>query len=393
MDKSIASFSVDASGVPVSLHPFKKEKSIIVRSPGRINLIGEHTDYNGGFVLPAAINKAVYMVITPGNDNCIKLHSVDLKEDYSTDVTMLQKSAGSSWPNYILGVVDQFQKAGAVLKGFEIAFTADVPIGAGLSSSAAVECATAMALKETFGLDFDKLTMVKLSQKAENEYVGVKCGIMDQFASMFGKKNNVIKLDCRSLDYQYEPFNMNGFKVVLLDTGVKHSLGSSEYNVRRQQCEKGVALVKQHVPAVNSLRDVTMPMLEKYVMSEDILVYLRCRFVVEEIQRLLDACADLEMNNMEAFGKKMFDTHFGLSKMYEVSCKELDYLVDRVKNNPHVLGARMMGGGFGGCTINLVEEEAVTQLIDEITTSYRNAMKLDLKAYVVSIEDGTAVMQ
>lgn len=393
MQNSIATFSPDTHALPFSLREFITEKSVIVRSPGRINLIGEHTDYNGGFVLPAAINKAVYMVINERDDNNIHLTAVDLHENYITDVTSIKESAESSWPNYVLGVVDQFLKAGAALKGFDIAFTADIPIGAGLSSSAAVECATAMALNETFSVGFDKLTMVKLSQRAENEYVGVQCGIMDQFASMFGKKNHVIKLDCRSLEYDYEPFSMSGFKVVLFDTGVKHSLGSSEYNVRRQQCEKGVALIQQYLPEVKSLRDATLAMLDEYVLTEDVHVYIRCRYVVEEIQRLLAACVDLEANDMDSFGKKMYETHFGLSKLYEVSCDELDYLVEHVQHNPHVLGARMMGGGFGGCTINLVEKEAVNQLIEETSTAYRNAMKLELKAYVVSIEDGTSVLK
>ncbi len=378
--------------VPPGLKQFVKENSIVTRSPGRINLIGEHTDYNNGFVLPAAIDKAAYLVITPRNDNEIHLHSVDMNEDYTTTASELKKSANSSWPNYILGVIQQFVLAGISISGFDAALTGDIPIGAGLSSSAAVECAVALAMNELFATGFDKFTLVKLSQKAENEFVGVQCGIMDQFASMFGKYNHVIRLDCRSLAYEYVPFNMEGIKILLLDTNVKHSLGTSEYNVRRKQCETGVAWIQRHLPEVQSLRDVTPDMLDKYVLHDDILIYQRCKYVVEENNRLLAACKDLEEGNMTAFGKKMFETHYGLSKLYEVSCPELDFLVTHVQSNPSVLGARMMGGGFGGCTINLVKEEAIDELVADATLAYKKGMNMDLKAHIAKIETGSNIL-
>jgi galactokinase len=261
---------------PFTLKKYIRESSIVSRSPGRINLIGEHTDYNNGFVLPAAIDKAAYFVITPRFDNEIHLHAVDLDETYITSIDDLKKSTHSSWPLYILGVIEQFLLAGIPLTGFDAALTADIPIGAGLSSSAAVECAVALALNELFAAGFDKFSLVKISQKAENEYVGVQCGIMDQFASMFGKYNHVIRLDCRSLSYEYVPFDTEGIKILLLDTNVEHSLGSSEYNVRRRQCETGVAWIQRHVPEVKSLRDATMDMLDRYVLHDDILIYQRC---------------------------------------------------------------------------------------------------------------------
>ncbi len=363
---------------------------LLVRSPGRINIIGEHTDYNDGFVLPAAIDKAIYVAVGERTDNEIHLYSVDFKETYTVAVTALQPT--KTWATYILGVVDQLIKRGHKIAGFNLVIDGDVPLGAGLSSSAAVECATVFALNELFALGIEKMEMVKIAQQAEHEFAGVMCGIMDQFASMFGKKDHVIKLDCRSLEYEYMPIKLDGFKLVLFNSNVKHSLASTEYNTRRQQCEQGVAWVKEHHPQVNSLRDVNIQMLQEHVLPKDELVFTRCKFVVEEIQRLLAACEDLQKGDIVALGKKMFATHEGLSKEYEVSCKELDYLVNAVKDNPAVLGARVMGGGFGGCTINIIREDAVDEIAENTAVLYKSAMGLDLSTYVVQTDDGTAIV-
>lgn len=378
--------------IPDNLRAYIQPETVITRSPGRINLIGEHTDYNNGFVLPAAIDKAAYVAMTPRADQEIHLYSVDMEERYHCTTDNINASADMSWPNYILGVVQQFLLAGIAVGGFDAALTGDIPIGAGLSSSAAVECAVAFALNKLYVANLDKLSIVKLAQRAENQFVGVQCGIMDQFASVFGKYNHVIKLDCRSLAYEYEPFNMDGIKVLLLDTNVKHSLGSTEYNVRRIQCETGVALVQQRYGNVASLRDVGLAMLDECVKPADELVYRRCRYVIEENNRLLNACRDLEAGNLRAFGKRMYQSHEGLSTMYEVSCPELDFLVDYVRDKPAVLGARMMGGGFGGCTINLVEEGAVDALIAGAAAAYTTAKGKTLKAYVARIESGTCLL-
>ena len=365
---------------------------LIVRSPGRVNIIGEHTDYNEGFVLPAAIDKAAYLAISLRDDNEIHLHAKDLNERFSININDLKPIGDISWPNYILGAVAQFKKRGVALKGFNASLTSDVPIGAGLSSSAAVECATVYALDHFLQTKLDRITMVKMAQKAEHEYAGVMCGIMDQFASMFGKKDYVLKLDCRSLEYEYVPLKLEGYKVLLLNTNVKHSLSSSEYNTRRQECEQGVAWIKGHHPQVNSLRDATMEMLNAHVASKDQTIYRRCKYVVEEKERLLKGCEELQQGNIKALGQRMFETHQGLSKDYEVSCKELDFLVEAVDNNPYVLGARMMGGGFGGCTINLVKEDAIDPLIESIAGRYEAENGLQLSAYIAQIEDGTEII-
>ena len=296
---------------------------------------------------------------------------------------------------------------GDITTGFNLVFGGDIPPGAGLSSSAALECATAYALNVLFEMDLEKMDLVKISQAAENEFVGMKCGIMDQFASMFGKKDHLIRLDCQSLEYEYIPFQLEGVTVVLFDTRVKHSLASSAYNKRREECEEGVRLVagglKSEVGArrseaerlgsgVKSLRDVTEEMLLEFVKPVNELVYRRCTFVVAENNRLLAGCTDLENNDIAAFGRKMFETHDGLSKLYGVSCKELDILVDIVKDDPKVLGARMMGGGFGGCTINLIKNEAVADLIGKVSEVYKKETGVDMLVYKVEVEDGTAIV-
>lgn len=370
---------------------FNTEPTLIVRSPGRVNIIGEHTDYNDGFVLPAAIDKAAYLAIGLREDDEIHLFAHDLNEKFSTTINEIKPIGDVSWPNYIVGAVAQIQKLGTELRGFNAVLISDVPIGAGLSSSAAVESAVIFALNELLHLDLEKSVMIKMAQMTEHEFAGVRCGIMDMFASMMGKKDHVIKLDCRSFDYEYVPFDLQGIKVLLFNTNVKHSLASSEYNTRRMECEQAVKWVKEYEPEINSLREVTEGMLDKYVLPKSELIDRRSRFVVQEIARLQEGCEDLQQGNIEALGKKMFETHEGLSKMYSVSCRELDFLVDAVKNNDAVLGARMMGGGFGGCTINLVYEDKIDGLVESIKPLYEAAIGLPLTYYVASIEDGTSI--
>jgi galactokinase len=367
------------------------EDPLVVCAPGRINLIGEHTDYNCGYVLPAAIDKAVYVAISKRSDNKIYLHAEEYNENYIADIENLRQNK-FHWSSYLLGVTDQLLKKNFSITGFNIVVDGDVPVGAGMAASAAIECATVFALNALFELNISKLDMVKIAQKAEQEFVGLQCGIMDMFTSMYGKKDHVICLDCRSFEYEYFPFKQDGIKIVLLDTSIKHSLASSEYNTRKKQCEEGVAMIQQHLPHVQSLRDATIEMLDKYV-AQNKLIYNRCRYVIEEINRLLAACIDLQQNDIHAFGKKMFATHKGLSKMYEVSCNELDIMVDLVKHNKAVIGARMMGGGFGGCTINIVKEDAVEELIYDTREQYREKTGMNLNAYIASIEGGANIIR
>jgi galactokinase len=364
---------------------------LIVRSPGRVNIIGEHTDYNEGFVLPAAIDKAMYVAIGRREDDKIVIYATQYAELFETSLAEITR-IDQHWSVYVLGIVDQLKKGGSALGGFNLLIDGDIPIGAGLSSSAALECATVFALNSLFKRGLSRAEMAHIAMHAEHEFAGVKCGVMDMFTSLFGRHDHVINLDCRSLLYEYIPFNMDGLKILLLNTHIKHSHSSSEYNTRRQQCEQGVAWVKAHVPEVNALRDVTHEMLCSYVLPKDNTIYRRCKYVVEENNRLLTACVDLKKGNIAELGRKMYASHRGLSIDYEVSSPELDYLIDQVKGNRGVLGARMMGGGFGGCTLNIVKEEILEDLVDKVTSAYQKDMGQPLSYYIASIENGTELL-
>ncbi len=365
------------------------EEPRLFRSPGRINIIGEHTDYNDGFVLPAAINQAAYVAATPRNDQQIRLYSVSFNEHFSCTTDTLERRGGA-WTDYVLGVADQLLKKNYPIAGFNLLIDGDIVIGAGLSSSAAVECCVLYALDDLFQLGLEKMELATLSQMAEHEFAGVKCGIMDQFASVFGKTEHAVKLDCRSLAFEYIPLDLKEYTILLLNSNVKHSLADSEYNTRRLQCEQGVQWVAAEEPDIRSMRDVTLQQLNAYVQPKDELIYRRCKYVIEENERLLQACSDLSGGNMEGLGRQLFGSHRGLSEDYEVSCPELDWLVNFVKNKPAVMGARMMGGGFGGCTINLVRKNAAAALVEEAATLYKTTYGLDLEAYAVETADGTS---
>ena len=365
---------------------FGMEAAVEVMSPGRINVIGEHTDYNEGFVLPAAINKYGHVVASRRNDDLISLFAVEFNEKFETKIADIKPIAGK-WTNYILGVVDQLIKRNCPIGGFNLIVSGDVPVGAGLSSSAAIECAVCYALDQLFDLQLSRFDIARISQVAEHTYPGVQCGIMDQFASVFGKKDHALKLDCRSLEYENVPLVLEGYHIVLLNTNVKHSLASTAYNERRQQCAAGVKMVKAHNHDVLSLRDVTVSMLDEYVT--DPLIYKRCRFVVEENERVHQAVEQMKAGNIEGLGQLMFRSHEGLQKEYEVSCAELDWLVDAVRNNPIVAGARMMGGGFGGCTINIIKEGRIQELLDILSMNYEKAMGKKLTHYLAETADGT----
>ena len=365
-----------------------KEQPMLFRSPGRVNLIGEHTDYNMGFVLPAAIDKAIYFAIAPRSDRQCNVYAMDMNDEHEFSLDDL-RSSKKGWLNYLMGVVDQFVKAKYSIRGFNCVFGGDIPIGAGMSSSAALEAGLAFALNSMFDLQMDALSLVKLAQKAENEFVGVRCGIMDQYINIFGKQDNVLRIDCRSLEYKYYPFAFNNISLVLFDTCVSHSLASSEYNRRREECSEGVEIIKKSYPGVCHLRDVSVDMIQKCKDKMDPTIYRRCKYVVEENDRVLKACGELEKGNLRAFGRLMKETHLGLSHDYEVSCKELDFLVEQVQDNPHVYGSRMMGGGFGGCTFNLIENTHVEQISASVAEKYKQRFNIDLKTYITAIGSGT----
>ena len=368
-------------------------------SPGRINFIGEHIDYNDGFVMPAAIDKGVYYAIALNNTDEINFHSVDFDEKLTVNIRDIKKMTG--WKNYVLSVVNEFLIKGLELPfstrgeglglrgGFDCVFGGDIANGAGISSSAAVEGGLAFGINELFKFGFNRKELALLCQRAEHNFPGVMCGIMDQYANMFGKKDHVILLDCRSIEHQYFPLKLEGYEIVLINTKVHHSLASSEYNVRRKQCEEGLEILKKE-KGINSFRDIKIP--EELLPFKDKMadkVYDRCKYVVEEIIRTQQAAKLLQQNNLIEFGKLMFETHDGLSKLYEVSCKELDFLVEKARENKDVIGARMMGGGFGGCTINIIKKESVKDFLSETTIAYQKKFQIDPEIIEVGIENGT----
>lgn len=359
----------------------------IVASPGRINLIGEHTDYNKGFVLPAAIDKRIYAAIARNGTGSVNVFARQLNEHAAFSVRDHQKREG--WINYLIGVTYFLQQTGGNIEGIDVIIDGDVPVGAGMSSSAALCSAYGFALNEMFGLDFSRMELALVGQKTEHEFAGVKCGIMDQFASLHGKKGYAIKLDCRSMEYEYVPFDFPDYRIVLVNTMVSHSLAGTEYNLRRQQCEEGVALLKKYDPEIESLRDVTYELLVQHWKEFNTTVYDRCTYVVNENQRLLAACDALRRGDLSGLGEMMFASHKGLSKRYEVSCKELDFLVEFAKKTEGVIGARMMGGGFGGCTINIVRADSIDDFSGAIKRAYLDRFQVDPHVYVMQMEDGT----
>ena len=367
------------------------EEPFLFCSPGRVNLIGEHTDYNMGFVLPGAIDKAIYLAVTPRVDQKYELHAYDMNQKYEAYISSLEPS-NLGWPNYLIGVVDQLKKAGYNFKGFNCVFGGDIPIGAGLSSSAAVEAGLVFALNFIFNLGIEKLDLVKLAQKAENEFVGVKCGIMDQYINIFGKCNNVLRIDCRSLEYEYFPFDFHNVSIVLFNTNVSHSLASSEYNQRRKECSEGVSVIKKDFPSIESLRDISIELLNEYKNKLNPVVYKRCKYAIEENNRLINACSALSDHDLKTFGSLMFKTHEALSNEYEVSCPELDFLVELTKDKPGVYGSRMMGGGFGGCTINIIENDAVDETYTMVMREYKKKFSKDAAVYTTKISNGTNIV-
>lgn len=360
----------------------------VYASPGRINLIGEHTDYNGSFVFPGAVDKGMIAAIRLNGTDNVKAYAADLDE-WSEFGLNEENIPTEGWAKYIFGVCREIIKRGGKVKGFDTVFAGDVPLGAGMSSSAALESTFAFALNEMLNLGIDKFELARIGQSTEHNYVGVKCGIMDQFASLFGKEGHLIRLDTKSMEYEYFPFDPepHGYKLVLLDTLVKHELASSAYNKRRESCENAAAAIAKNHSEVVFLRDASMEMLNEVkdvISAED---FLRAEYVIEETQRVRDVSDALQKDDYETVGQKMYETHHGMSKKYEVSCEELDFLNDVAKENK-VTGSRVMGGGFGGCTINLVKTELYDTFIADAKAKYKAKYNIEPKVYDVVISDG-----
>ncbi len=352
-------------------------------SPGRINLIGEHTDYNGGFVFPGAVDKAIVAAIHPNGTERIRLWAIDIEEGSEFGLEEGDKPA-ESWACYVFGVVREIAKRGGKVGGFDAVFGGDVPLGAGMSSSAALESTFAYALNDLFGLGIESFELALIGQATEHNYCGVNCGIMDQFASVHGKAGYLMRLDCRSLEYEYFPFDpaKEGYRLLLINSKVKHELVGSPYNDRRRSCERVAAILGREF-----LRGVTMEELERVREKISDEEYRRARYVVGEEQRVLDVCAALSEGNLELVGQRMYQTHWGMSKDYEVSCPELDYLVE-IAEQVGVSGARIMGGGFGGCTINLVREELYGEFTETATSLFEKRYGHKPEVIPVVISDG-----
>ncbi|MBR5934577.1 MAG: galactokinase [Bacteroidaceae bacterium] len=362
-------------------------------SPGRINLIGEHTDYNGGFVFPGAVDKGITIEIYRNGSRKVCLLALDQKEHNYVEFTLDDTSKPEEhWACYVFGVCKELEKRGVTLGGFNAAITGDVPLGAGMSSSAALESVFAFALNTMFaGGRVDKFELAKIGQATEHNYCGVNCGIMDQFASVFGKEGCLIRLDCRSLEYEYFPFDPKGYTLVLIDSCVKHTLGN-EYNERRESCEKAVAAVASQWIGVESLRDVDYAMLDSVKSMISDTDYRRAKYILDEKERVLAVCSALNEGNYQLVGQKMYETHWGLSRDYTVSCPELDFLVETAQECG-VTGSRIMGGGFGGCTLNLVRDTLYDKFISKATREYSRKFGIIPKVYRVVIGDGSRKLQ
>ena len=362
------------------------EGGVQFASAGRINLIGEHTDYNGGYVFPGAIDKGIIAEIKLNGTGKVRAYSLDYNEQTEFGLNEEDKPA-QAWARYIFGVCRETIKLGGKVEGFDTVFAGDVPLGAGLSSSAALESTFAFAINELFANGIDKFELAKIGQSTEHNYCGVKCGIMDQFASCFGKAGCLIRLNCKTLEYKYFPFNPKGYKLVLIDSCVKHELASSAYNKRRASCENAAAAIRKNHPEVEFLSDAKRVWLDEVrdqIPEED---FLRAEYVIGEVQRVLDVCDALERGDYETVGEMMYQTHFGLSRLYEVSCEELDFL-NKLARKMDVTGSRVMGGGFGGCTINLVKDELYEPFVAAAKEQFAARFGNEPKVYDVVVSDG-----
>jgi galactokinase len=371
----------------MNIKDFKSD--VVIESPGRINLIGEHIDYNGGHVLPAAIDKKITLKFRKNGTNACEIYSKNFKSSFKLNLNQLKRSE-VEWQNFVLGVLYHIDSLKPnELHGFDCIIESDLPLGSGISSSAALECGMAKGVNELFNLELTDSQIIKLSRDAEHTFVGTKCGIMDQFAVVMGKKNQLILLDCQSLDYEMIEANFSPYIVVLLNTNVSHNLASSEYNVRRDECQTALKAIQKKYPKYRHLTDVPVKITKEFKSVLPQKIYNRALYVTQENKRTLEAVNRLKNDKLNDFGELLYKSHYGLQNLYEVSCKELDFLVNATKELDYVIGSRMMGGGFGGCTINLVHQDHVKEFVDNISAVYEEKFNIQFTSMLTTIGDGT----
>lgn len=369
---------------------FNQNPTYLVSSPGRINLIGEHIDYNDGSVLLGTIDKIICFAVSKANTDISTIIAKDLGERVSFRLNENNSEGKDGWTGYFCGVLDELKKRALRIENFNLVFSSNIPMGSGLSSSAALECGFAFALNVLFDLKLTKLQIVQIGQQAENNFAGVQCGIMDQFASIFGRKNRILQLNCNTLETEYHRMQLDQYSLILLNSGVKHTLLDSSYNNRREECSHGLAIFKKHFPHVKTFRDCTENQLNSIKVELGDKLFKRCHYVIQEINRVPEAFDALKQQDFVRLGKLLYESHKGLNELYEVSCEELNYLVERTFDEPAVLGARMMGGGFGGCTINLIEKKHKKEWISKIKKNYKRQFGIPLQSYRVKLSNGTS---
>lgn len=374
---------------PLFTAKFDTNPTFEIRSSGRINIIGEHTDYNLGFVLPAAIDKYIYFVGAKNGLDHFRVYAADIDEYDTIDLAEPLVKSEKLWTNYLIGILDQFRQRGVKLAGLDCVFGGNLPLGSGMSSSAALETGFATLVKEAFQVDISKPEMAQLAQSSSHQFVGVPCGIMDQFASLMGREKQLVLLDCKSLDFKYIPCDLGQYQIVLINSKVSHNLNDSAYKTRVKECGEGVAILSKYQEDLKSLRDASTDLVLAHKAELGETIFRRCLYVTSENERLLKVCEYLQKGEIEEVGALLFETHEGLRDLYEVSCEEVDFLVAFAKNYPGAIGSRIMGGGFGGCSINLVDKSKMSSFIEAVHLAYHERFKVRSEAYQVKIVDGT----
>lgn len=370
---------------------FGTAPELTVRAPGRINLIGEHTDYNGGFVFPAAVGHEIQFAMgRSGSDDQCSLYAIDLNVRFDFRLSEMAPLPPNSWENYLMGVAAEIQATGRSIQGFNLVFTGNVPRGSGMSSSAAVECGTCFGLSELFDLDIPRVEMAQISQLAEHHYAGVMCGIMDQFSSVLGKADHAFRLDCESLDYDYFPLQLKEFSLVLCNSNVTHNLADSGYNERRQQCDEGVKILQQHIPGLTSLRHVSLEQLHMLQSEFSEIVFRRCKYVLEENARVNAFAKALEHGDIHHAGELLKQSQQGMQYEYEITCPEIDFMAQFANARAETLGARMTGGGFGGCTINLVKKGTEERFVMDLNRAYEDQFNQSITPIPINIAEGVS---